>query len=50
MGDAVADVVLLGMNERAASGIFCGKVKLGADASIAVGPVGRTASHTAGTS
>ena len=37
-------VVLLVMNERGASGIRISKVKLGADASVAAGPVGRSAS------
>jgi len=32
------------MNERGASGILASKVKLGADASAAAGPVGRAAS------
>jgi lipid-binding SYLF domain-containing protein len=32
------------MNERGASGILSSKVKLGADASAAAGPVGRTTS------
>jgi|HubBroStandDraft_4_1064222.scaffolds.fasta_scaffold970913_1 lipid-binding SYLF domain-containing protein len=32
------------MNERGASGIRISKVKLGADASVAAGPVGRSAS------
>jgi lipid-binding SYLF domain-containing protein len=32
------------MNDRGASGILASKVKLGADASIAAGPVGRDAS------
>jgi lipid-binding SYLF domain-containing protein len=32
------------MNERGASGILSSKVKLGADASVAAGPVGRDAS------
>ena len=32
------------MNERGASGILASKVKLGADASVAAGPVGRDAS------
>src|SRR5205807_6622928 len=36
-----ADFVLLIMNERGASGILTSKVKLGADASVAAGPVGR---------
>jgi len=32
------------MNDRGASGILASKVKLGADASVAAGPVGRDAS------
>ena len=36
--------MLLVMNERGASAILASKVKLGADASVAAGPVGRTAS------
>jgi lipid-binding SYLF domain-containing protein len=35
------DFVLLIMNEHGASGILTSKVKLGADASVAAGPVGR---------
>jgi SH3 domain-containing YSC84-like protein 1 len=44
IGGEATDFVLLVMNERGASGILASKVKLGADASIAAGPVGRTAS------
>src|SRR5258708_3541016 len=44
IGGQATDFVLLVMNERGASGILPSKVKLGADASIAAGPVGRDAS------
>jgi SH3 domain-containing YSC84-like protein 1 len=44
IGGQATDFVLLVMNERGASGILSSKVKLGADASVAAGPVGRTAS------
>ena len=44
IGGQATDFVLLLMNERAAKGILTSKVKLGADASAAAGPVGRTAS------
>lgn len=44
IGGEATDFVLLIMNERGASGILKSKVKLGADASVAAGPVGRTAS------
>jgi lipid-binding SYLF domain-containing protein len=44
IGAEATDFVLLIMNERGASGILASKVKLGADASVAAGPVGRTAS------
>lgn len=44
LGGEATDFVLLVMNERGASGILASKVKLGADASVAAGPVGRTAS------
>jgi SH3 domain-containing YSC84-like protein 1 len=44
IGGEATDFVLLVMNERGASGILASKVKLGADASVAGGPVGRTAS------
>src|SRR6266446_10365904 len=42
-GDAT-DFVLLVMNESGARGILASKVKLGGDAAVAAGPVGRTAS------
>jgi SH3 domain-containing YSC84-like protein 1 len=41
IGGEATDFVLLIMNERGASGILTSKVKLGADASVAAGPVGR---------
>ena len=44
IGGEATDFVLLVMNERGASGILRSKVKLGADASAAAGPVGRTTS------
>jgi SH3 domain-containing YSC84-like protein 1 len=44
LGGEATDFVLLVMNERGAGGILASKVKLGADASVAAGPVGRTAS------
>ena len=44
LGGEATDFVLLVMNERGAGGILTSKVKLGADASAAAGPVGRTAS------
>ena len=44
IGGQATDFVLLVMNERGASGILTSKVKLGADASVAAGPVGRDAS------
>jgi SH3 domain-containing YSC84-like protein 1 len=44
IGGEATDFVLLIMNERGASGILTSKVKLGADASAAAGPVGRTTS------
>src|SRR5207237_831888 len=44
MGGQATDFVLLVMNESGASGILSSKVKLGADASVAAGPVGRDAS------
>jgi len=43
IGGQATDFVLLVMNDRAASGILASKVKLGADASVAAGPVGRDA-------
>jgi len=44
IGGEATDFVLLVMNERGAGGILTSKVKLGADVSVAAGPVGRTAS------
>ena len=44
IGGQATDFVLLVMNESGASGILSSKVKLGADASVAAGPVGRDAS------
>src|SRR6202042_2909598 len=44
IGGEATDFVLLVMNERGASAILASKVKLGADASVAAGPVGRDAS------
>jgi SH3 domain-containing YSC84-like protein 1 len=43
IGGQATDLVLLLMNERGASSILDSKVKLGGDASIAAGPVGRDA-------
>src|SRR5579864_4982279 len=40
IGGQATDLVLLVMNERGADSILDSKVKLGADASIAAGPVG----------
>ena len=44
IGGEATDFVLLVMNERGASAILTSKVKLGGDASVAAGPVGRDAS------
>lgn len=44
IGAQATDFVLLVMNDNGARGILAGKVKLGGDASIAAGPVGRNAS------
>src|ERR1700686_3468253 len=44
IGGEATDFVLLVMNEGGARGILSSKVKLGADASVAAGPVGRDAS------
>jgi lipid-binding SYLF domain-containing protein len=41
IGGEATDFVLLIMNDRGASGILTSKVKLGGDASVAAGPVGR---------
>jgi lipid-binding SYLF domain-containing protein len=44
IGGEATDFVLLLMSDRSAKGILTSKVKLGADASAAAGPVGRSAS------
>src|SRR5467141_703520 len=44
IGGQATDFVLLVMNDRGANGILSSKVKLGADASAAAGPLGRNAS------
>jgi SH3 domain-containing YSC84-like protein 1 len=44
IGGEATDFVLLLMSDRSAKGILTSKVKLGADASAAAGPKGRTAS------
>lgn len=44
IGGQATDLVLLIMNQRGADSILNSKVKLGADASVAAGPVGRDAS------
>ncbi|MFY9753922.1 MAG: lipid-binding SYLF domain-containing protein [Candidatus Acidiferrales bacterium] len=43
IGGQATDLILLVMNDRGASSILASKVKLGGDASIAAGPVGRDA-------
>lgn len=43
IGAEATDFVILVMNDRGANGILSSKVKLGGDASVAVGPVGRDA-------
>ncbi len=43
LGGEATDFVLLVMNDRGADSLLHSKVKLGADASVAAGPVGRTA-------
>lgn len=43
IGGQATDFVLLVMNRRSVDGILQGKFKLGADASVAAGPVGRAA-------
>jgi lipid-binding SYLF domain-containing protein len=43
LGGQATDFVLLVMNDRGASSVLGSKVKLGADASAAAGPKGRTA-------
>ena len=44
IGGEATDLVLLVMNEGGARGILSSKVKLGTDASVAAGPVGRDSS------
>jgi lipid-binding SYLF domain-containing protein len=44
IGGEAIDFVLLIMNEKGANSVMSSKVKLGADASAAAGPVGRTTS------
>ncbi|MGC2723422.1 MAG: lipid-binding SYLF domain-containing protein, partial [Candidatus Acidiferrales bacterium] len=44
IGGQATDLVLLVMNQRGAESILNSKVKLGGDASVAAGPVGRDAS------
>jgi lipid-binding SYLF domain-containing protein len=44
IGGEATDLVLLVMNDRGADSILNSKVKLGGDASVAAGPVGRDAS------
>ena len=44
VGGQATDFVLLVMNNRGAASILSSKVKLGGDASVSAGPVGRTAS------
>jgi lipid-binding SYLF domain-containing protein len=43
-GGSATDFVLLIMNEKGANSVMSSKVKLGGDASVAAGPVGRTTS------
>ncbi len=43
IGGEATDFVLLVMNDRGADSLLRSKIKLGADASVAAGPVGRTA-------
>jgi lipid-binding SYLF domain-containing protein len=44
IGGEATDFVLLVMNEKGAESVMSSKIKLGADASAAAGPVGRTTS------
>jgi lipid-binding SYLF domain-containing protein len=44
IGGSATDIVLLFMNDRALQSLLSDKFKLGADASVAAGPVGRNAS------
>ena len=47
IGGQATDLVLLIMNRRSVDGILQGKLKLGGDASVAAGPVGRSANAAA---
>ena len=44
IGGQASDIVLLIMNRRSIDGILQGKFKLGADAAVSAGPVGRSSS------
>ena len=44
IGGSSTDIVMLFMNDRALQSLLSDKFKLGADASVAAGPVGRNAS------
>ena len=44
IGGSSTDIVMLFMNDRALKSLLSDKFKLGADASVAAGPVGRNAS------
>jgi lipid-binding SYLF domain-containing protein len=44
IGGSSTDIIMLFMNDHALGSLLGDKVKLGADASVAAGPVGRTAS------
>lgn len=44
IGGQATDIVLLFMDKQSVDALLSGKVKLGADASVAAGPVGRSAS------
>ncbi|MGA8075257.1 MAG: lipid-binding SYLF domain-containing protein [Candidatus Acidiferrales bacterium] len=46
IGGEATDLILLVMNDRGVTSILSSKVKLGGDASVAAGPVGRDASAT----
>ena len=43
IGGQATDIIMLVMNQRGMNGLLASKVKLGADASVAAGPVGRHA-------
>lgn len=46
IGGPAADLIVLAMNEAAASGLLSGRFVLGEDAEVAAGPVGPTAIAT----